>query len=282
VKPKIDINLQNKWKLTALHYAVRNAKSVSLVKLLLNADKVKEKLDVNFQDDKKRTVLHYAVLLGNKKMVELLLKGKVDVNIQDKKGSTALHYAAKAGNKKMIELLLEEEADVNKKDTNGKTALDDLRERIKTAEGKKKGLQKFLAETESDEHNFKCAICREEWLTMSDEVHVPICAPNAVACHTICQDCAVRLLPTHNGRRNRNGNIKCPYCRTVLERGNPENFVKDGSRLAGGQGKPRYYPMTKTGAKKKIKKVIELTERQKRELAVLEKLFEVSSTKPKA
>src|SRR4029453_2866089 len=60
----------------------------------------------NVADDEKITALMHAVGIGQRSLVELLLRAKADVNARGPQSSTALSWAAERGNKELTLLLL--------------------------------------------------------------------------------------------------------------------------------------------------------------------------------
>jgi ankyrin repeat protein len=70
-----------------------------------------------------QTSLHLACLIGNKKVVKLLLKGSADPNIKDSSGNTPLHGAACRGNVEIVRLLLDKGADYKAINSLSETAL---------------------------------------------------------------------------------------------------------------------------------------------------------------
>lgn len=102
IKGGADVNLENKRKKTALHYAVER-KSLEIVKLLTDAYKA----DVNKKDEQGKTPLFYAVINESKEMVaHLVKKARAKVNLTDNEGKTPLFYALQTKNDQIFNLLL--------------------------------------------------------------------------------------------------------------------------------------------------------------------------------
>ena len=102
IKGGADVNLENKRKKTALHYAVER-KSLEIVKLLTD----KYKADVNKKDEQGKTPLFYAVINESKEMVaHLVKKARAKVNLTDKEGKTPLFYALQTKNDQIFNILL--------------------------------------------------------------------------------------------------------------------------------------------------------------------------------
>ncbi len=106
--------------------ATKNGNTQKVMKLL----KGKLNIDINVQNKYGMTALIYAAYNGHPEIVTQLLKvPTIDVNQQDNCGRTALIYAAYVGYKNsgheeiLTQLLEVPTIDVNKKDANGKTAL---------------------------------------------------------------------------------------------------------------------------------------------------------------
>lgn len=88
---------------TLLHLAVMASK-VSITKNLLERG-----CDVRSTMDGCETALHVASVIGNKDIVDLLIRFQVnrDVDFQNDDGRTPLHKAARFGKHKVVGLLLE-------------------------------------------------------------------------------------------------------------------------------------------------------------------------------
>ncbi len=71
-------------------------------------------IDINIQDRDKNTALHWAAMEGHNHTVDLLCKRGADVDIPNSDGSTALLVAAEVGHTKCVEVLLNYNANINK------------------------------------------------------------------------------------------------------------------------------------------------------------------------
>jgi len=127
------INLQDYKGCTALHLALENDCSDSLLQYLSNAT------NVSIPNRKGETSLHTAVLKGRSEAVILALLGSRHgaeaANIQDSMGRTALHWVIfrnKDDDEKVVRAL-SRVTNVNAQDHQGKTALHYAVERIKIA-----------------------------------------------------------------------------------------------------------------------------------------------------
>jgi len=79
--------------------------------------------DVDSKDASSRTPLHLAIATNNKEIAELLILRGANVNIQDSQGNTPLHIAAEKGDAILTELLVSNEAKLNIKNNEDKTPL---------------------------------------------------------------------------------------------------------------------------------------------------------------
>lgn len=100
------VTLNNKQ--TALHYVgEKGAVLIDMAKLALEAG-----TDVNKQDAFGLTALHFAARKGHRAIVELFLKYKADVNVQENYGFTPLHEAVENNKLEVAEVLLKYGADM--------------------------------------------------------------------------------------------------------------------------------------------------------------------------
>ena len=102
-----DINVAQRYGMTALHVAAR-AGNRAMVELLLSRG-----ADVNAKDGADRTALHLALERNFPAVAETLLAAKADVNAGDKSGVTPLMLAVKNGNRKLATAMLVLGADPN-------------------------------------------------------------------------------------------------------------------------------------------------------------------------
>lgn len=93
-----------------------------------NIEAIKQHLasgvDVDTKNNEGGTLLAWAALLGETKIVELLIQKGADINARSRDGATPLHGAAFLGRVETVKLLVQEGADVSIRNGNGVTALD--------------------------------------------------------------------------------------------------------------------------------------------------------------
>lgn len=105
-------------KLSLIHIAAENVKSVLLEKLLSIRG-----LDVNFQNKEKETPLHVAAREGSRESCQMLLRKGARINVQDENGRTALHLSAYQGHSCVVRFLIKNGAYKRAKDDQNSTAL---------------------------------------------------------------------------------------------------------------------------------------------------------------
>jgi len=99
------VNVQDKYGLTALHYAAWN-NVVDALKVLLT----RPEIEVNIQTKNGSTALNLAARFNAVEAVKVLLtRPEIDVNIQDNYGYTALHYAASYNADETVKALMKRE-----------------------------------------------------------------------------------------------------------------------------------------------------------------------------
>jgi E3 ubiquitin-protein ligase mind-bomb len=119
----VNVDAKNNEMILALHRAcICKNIPMDLFKIVLN-----KSTDVNAQDEYGHTALHYAILHQSKTHVEELLAHKdVNVNVKNVKNQTALHLACKWKKDMPMDLfkfILEKTVDINAQDIDGWTAL---------------------------------------------------------------------------------------------------------------------------------------------------------------
>lgn len=106
-----DLNIVDKDKKTALHYAVEN-KNIEETEFL-----IKKGANLNIKDNEGKTPLFYAIYEESKKIVELLLKNKADLNIKHKDKKIVID-AIRVSTEKMQKVFVDNIININRKDKN--------------------------------------------------------------------------------------------------------------------------------------------------------------------
>ncbi|MEN9406481.1 MAG: hypothetical protein RLZ12_765 [Bacillota bacterium] len=120
---KTDVNVQNDYQETPLHYAAQCCPSRSateIVKKLLATKKVV----INAKDWLDDTPLHIASNEGRTDIVAVLLDNSTNVNERNNSQKTPLHLAASKGYADIVAKLLAKGADYTLLDSDNQTALD--------------------------------------------------------------------------------------------------------------------------------------------------------------
>lgn len=103
-----DANLKDEDWNTALHYAVDNATTPSIAKLLLSHG-----ANVNAHNKSKETPMHKAVMANNMTLVDMLIRAGASVNDRSAYGRTALMLSVEQHHSGITEFLLALGADPN-------------------------------------------------------------------------------------------------------------------------------------------------------------------------
>jgi len=114
LKAGADVNAENEWEATPLHFASSPETAAALLKA---------KAKVNAVNSGGRTPLHYAARNGFDQVVRTLLGAGADVNIGRNIDGTPLFLAADEGHAQTVDALIEAGADVNAADNMGTTPL---------------------------------------------------------------------------------------------------------------------------------------------------------------
>jgi ankyrin repeat protein len=101
--------------------AVKNNKLEVVKTLIAVKDSIGLEIDAKNSDG--WTALITASCIGQKEIVEIILKNKADIEAKDLSGWTALMWASYHGRKEIVELLLKNGAEINAKNSHGWTAL---------------------------------------------------------------------------------------------------------------------------------------------------------------
>ncbi|XP_059623408.1 ankyrin repeat domain-containing protein, chloroplastic [Cornus florida] len=118
LKHNVDINIQDKDGLTAIHKAILGKKQAIFNYLL------RESANPFVRDKEGATLMHYAVRTASTQMIKILLLYNVDLNLQDNDGWTPLHLAVQTRRTDVVRLLLIKGADKTIKNKDGLTPLD--------------------------------------------------------------------------------------------------------------------------------------------------------------
>ncbi|XAR73724.1 hypothetical protein NMG60_11007795 [Bertholletia excelsa] len=117
LKHNVDINIQDKDGLTAIHKAILSKKQAIFNYLL------RESANPFVRDKEGATLMHYAVRAASNQMIKILLLYNVDINLQDNDGWTPLHLAVQTRRTDIVRLLLIKGADKTIKNQDGLTPL---------------------------------------------------------------------------------------------------------------------------------------------------------------
>lgn len=115
IQNNANLNIQNSFGNTALHYAV-SKNYTPIVKLLIDAGALLLKNEVG------QTPVHRAAVRGW--LDALILLGKESINVTDNQGNTALHLTAEESEIGAMEYLIEIGADKSIRNRDGKLAVD--------------------------------------------------------------------------------------------------------------------------------------------------------------
>lgn len=134
--PSMDVNMPNKNKQTALHYAASKNRPQITTILLQNG------ANVNAQDNYRATPLHRAASQGHEKIVPILLnEPDLRIDLTDSAGCTALHLAVEEDREDVAILLAEHGADLHLENKEKQTPLTlvksgELRTKLTAAAGR--------------------------------------------------------------------------------------------------------------------------------------------------
>jgi ankyrin repeat protein len=125
-KDIVNINICNSDGFTPLHIASMHGHT-DMVRLLLDAGAW-----INVVSRTRGlTPLHLACQNHCTEVAKLLLQsGDCDLDIPDSRGNTALHYASIIGNTRLVELILKHSPILDMKNSSGKTPLDEAEEKM--------------------------------------------------------------------------------------------------------------------------------------------------------
>ena len=93
-------------------------KQIEIINLLID-----HKAEVNIQDIYNATPLHYLASEADSQVLIFLIDHGAKFDLITKNGQTPLHFASRSGNYQVVELLINKGADINVKDLKGNTPL---------------------------------------------------------------------------------------------------------------------------------------------------------------
>ena len=108
--------IQLLWSSNDLWFDCARKGYTKLIQLL-----IQDGADINGQNKYGNTALHFASYYSHKDCLETLLRAGAGVNVQDNRGWTALYWASYYSHKDCLEALLRAGADVNIQDNLGHT-----------------------------------------------------------------------------------------------------------------------------------------------------------------
>ncbi|AXB56577.1 ankyrin repeat domain-containing protein [Flavobacterium fluviale] len=111
-------DIQDKYKMTTLHWAVTREGQIEAIKTLL-----KFGANVNTKNHKGITPLISAVITGIMEYIQILVLAGAEMNTAAKDGFTELMYASYYGHEEIVKYLLANDADKNAIAKKGETAL---------------------------------------------------------------------------------------------------------------------------------------------------------------
>jgi ankyrin repeat protein len=119
VRNNADVNLCSKDEHSALHWAVKEKRSLEILRYLLkNIARVNVNTEIG-------SPLHCAAAYGNLKMVKILMYHGANVNsVKEENGLSPLHVASKQGHFEVCKYLMTHGANVNEKTKHGFSAYD--------------------------------------------------------------------------------------------------------------------------------------------------------------
>ena len=119
----IDINLQDEFKNTLIHYAIIYNQE-EIIKLLLSYQ-----CNIDYIDIDGFTILYYPIKYGYNNILKIILENSKHIigfpiyNIKDKNMNTALHYAVIYNNSDSLNILLDIDSNINNINNEGNTSL---------------------------------------------------------------------------------------------------------------------------------------------------------------
>lgn len=121
LKSGANINEQDTNGWTVLHHASAMGNRTIVEKLV--KEREKNKLNINIFTNKRYHALHLAAMRNHSEIIEVLLTGEAKVDVRDWDERTPLHHAAKKGAVQALNTLLEHKASLNAIDIRKMNAL---------------------------------------------------------------------------------------------------------------------------------------------------------------
>jgi ankyrin repeat protein len=119
----IDVNFQDEYKNTLIHYAIIFNQE-EIIKLLLSYE-----CKIDYIDIDGKSILHYPIKFGYNNILKIMLDNSKDIigmsiyNIKDKTNNTPLHYAVLYNNSVALNVLLDIDSNINTANDEGNTPL---------------------------------------------------------------------------------------------------------------------------------------------------------------
>lgn len=119
----IDINLQDEYKNTLIHYAIIYNQE-EIIKLLLSYQ-----CNIDYIDIDGFTILYYPIKYGYNNILKIILENSKNIvgfpiyNIKDKNNNTPLHYSILYNNIETLNILLDIDSNINNINNEGNTPL---------------------------------------------------------------------------------------------------------------------------------------------------------------
>lgn len=101
--PNTDLNAQDEWGCTPLHWAFFKKDNALFIKLLQKGVNMDEK------DKDGYSVLHFACVREDVEIIKALIEYKADVNITDNQKMSPLHYVCMKNNREAMNILIDSE-----------------------------------------------------------------------------------------------------------------------------------------------------------------------------
>lgn len=104
--------------MVGMNKSIKPTMQIEILRLL-----IENKAEINIQDAYGATPLHYFALDSDPVVIAFLLDNGAKIDVASKNGQTPLHMAARFGNYSVVEVLIKKGADISAKDKKGNTPL---------------------------------------------------------------------------------------------------------------------------------------------------------------